>query len=242
MKISEANTLNFFDGEELKKFYKSLPFVGDIQNHVLEIEDPVAIMTHDDCFDQEFEDFEQQNGFASTTFVLHDRIDAKCLSCKSDIQFHYNKESELLIKDQINEFVKKTNKKPRINRNHRLWWRESHLDLAHLAMNKIEVDSTLVGIKPFRLIAEQRLLPIWEVPFCITDHGAVSVENSASCAHNLAKDMKTLFKRNTTPIVALFHPYLKEKSNWKDFFLLAEKHNYKLMNMSEFKDRYLKIK
>jgi len=218
MKISEANTLNFFDGEEMKKFYESLPIVEDVQSRILEINDPVAIMTHDDSFEQEFEDFEQKNGFTSTTFVLHDKISRECRSSKGDIQFHYNKEYALPLREQIKEFVKKTGKSPKINRNHRLWWRESHLDLAHLAMNKIEVDSTLVGIKPFRLVAEQRLLPIWEVPFCITDHGAVTVENSASCAHNLAKDVKTLFEKNITPIVALFHPYLKEKSRWKDCF------------------------
>ena len=144
--------------------------------------------------------------------------------------------------EQISEFIKRLNKIPKINRNHRLWWRESHLDLAYLALNGIEVDSTLIGIKPFRLVAEQRLLPIWEVPFCIADHGTISVTSSTSCAHNLAKDMELLFEKKMTPIVALFHSYLKENSNWKKFFLLAEKYGYKIMNMSQFKDKYLEVK
>ena len=38
----------------------------------------------------------------------------------------------------------------------------------------------------------------------------------------------------------LEHPYLKEKTDWRKFYELAEKYGYKLMNMSEFYEKYLK--
>jgi len=222
------------------KFFESLPIVERVGHRVLDIDDKVAIMTHDDTYDEEFDDFEQKYGYTSTTFIFHHRINNNALRSKMDMQIHYNKFSQYALADQIESFTKAFRKKPTINRNHRLWWRESHLDLAHLAMHGIEVDSTLIGVRPFQLVAEQRLYPIWEVPFSITDPGAISLKNSASCAHNLAINMETLFKKQSTPIVGLFHPYLKQKSQWKEFFAFAEKYKYKIMNMSQFKKSYLK--
>ena len=240
-RTSKLDGSNFFDGKKMMDYFNSLPIVDDPTSTYLRLKKPIAIMTHDDVHDPEFEKFETENGFTSTTFIFQHKINKDCLSAKTDLQLHYNRLSYLSLSEQIENFKQKLNQTPRINRNHRLWWRESHLDLAHLAMEGIQVDSTLVGFEPFRLVAEQRILPIWEVPFSIVDHGAVSVTNSASCAYNLATNMESLFVKGITPIVALFHPYLKRQSKWKEFFFLAEKYGYAIMNMSQFKGRYLKL-
>ncbi len=176
-KTKKRNGLNFFRREDMIDYFRKLPLVNEIESRYLTVNEPIAIMTHDDSFDMEFETYEQKHGYTSTTFIFQHKITDAGKSAKTDMQIHYSKFSHLTLHEQIQKFKEKLNKNPTINRTHRLWWRESHLDLANLAMHGIQVDSTLIGYRPFRLVAQQRLLPIWEVPFSVVDAGAISVCN-----------------------------------------------------------------
>jgi hypothetical protein len=51
--------------------------------------------------------------------------------------------------------------------------------------------------------------------------------------------MKDLFEAGKTPIVSLFHPDAKDKTQWKEFLELADKNNYKVVNFDTLAKRYL---
>ena len=106
-------------------------------------------------------------------------------------------------------------------------------------MHGIKVDTTLLNGKPFKLCVQNRLLPIWEIPYTIVDYPYVDVNNIVCCTYNVSQEMEDIFKRGKTPLIGLFHSYLKEKTQWKLFFELALKYNYKIMNMKQFYELYL---
>ncbi len=217
---------------------KTLPITESTSNISLELNEPIAIMTHDDEFDGEMYEYEKAHGYKSTSFLLTNKINE--INQDADIQLHYDMTREEWVDKQIEEFKQKTNQIPIINRNHRVFWRESHLDLANLSMNGIKVDSSLLNQKPFKLCVQSRILPIWEVPYNVVDEPYVDITKNVHCTYNVSAKMEDLFSKAHTPIVGLFHPYLKDKTNWKKFFDLVDKYKYKLMTMTEFYEKYLK--
>lgn len=231
---------NFFDGKKMINFMKSLPATDTTENIYLDLEEPVAVMTHDDYFDREMYEYEKANGFKSTFFLLTSQIKDKGFDRNADLQLHYDMSREDWVGTQIQEFKEQVKRNPLVNRNHRVFWRENHLDLANLAMHGIKVDCSLLNSKPFKLCVQNRILPIWEIPYSIVDEPFVDVTKNVYCTYNVAGKMEELFKKGQTPLVALFHPYLKNKIHWKNFFGYAEKYGYRIMNMSEFYEKYLK--
>jgi len=232
----------FFDRDRFLAFIRTLPDTGHTQNQVFHVPEPVAIMTHDDHFDAEMFDWERAHGYEATWFLLSDEIGwlGKALACNADIQLHQSMERPDHIIDQIGEFVGKVGKPPTANRNHRAFVRAPHLDLTNLSMNGIRVDSTLqYGHDPYRICVQGRLVPCWELPFQVVDVGFVDATQYCHPVYNLAP-METLFEKERTPIVGLFHPYLKAHTRWQDFFALAEKYDYTVMTVSQFYEKYLR--
>jgi len=79
-------------------------------------------------------------------------------------------------------------------------------------MNGIKVDSTLPGIKPFRLCIEGKLLHVWEVPFSVCDS-----RNFRGIPFNIANNIGKIFSDGINPIVGVFHPHNKHTFQWKIF-------------------------
>ena len=106
-------------------------------------------------------------------------------------------------------------------------------------MHGLKIDTTLqYGHSPYRVCVQGRLLPIWEVPFQVVDVGFVDATQYCHPVYNVAP-MEQLFALGKTPIVGLFHPYLKQHTNWRGFFELAERHGYTVLTMSQLYARYL---
>jgi len=225
-----------FPSEDMVKFFNSLPNTNFVENKYLKLRDKVAIMTYDDVFDEEIYSYERSKSAKSTSFLLSYKTDKKINRQGLDLQLHFDNRYSSLVqqKEKIRQI---TGKMPLINRNHSLWWSYTHLELLNLALHGIKVDSTLAGNRPFRLCVQGKLLPIWEVPFNVCDSQSV-----ISGPVRIPRYMKALFAKKITPIVGLFHPHLKHKSGWKDFYKYADKYNYKLMTMTEFYNKYLKGK
>ncbi|NQT86649.1 hypothetical protein HQ560_07795 [bacterium] len=219
-------------------FYRSLPVVDALEPTPLRLRRKIAILTHDDNFDDEMYEYAREQDYRPTFFLLTSRL-RKQYPADADLGLHYNKASKHTLREQVALFEDATGRTPTSNRNHRLWWRAAHLDLAHLAMHGIQIDSSQVGLRPFRPVAEQRLLPIWELPLSVCDYPYITVCGATTCTLNAAADMATLFERGVTPIVGLFHPYLKQRTRWKDFYALAADHGYMLMNVRQFHDAHL---
>jgi hypothetical protein len=229
---------NFFDGPELVRYFRSLPTTKTMEPLTAVVGEKIAIMTHDDGFDAEMHDYGVEHGCPPTFFVLHERARRR-VPADAQVEFHYNKESRLDLREQTEAFANWVGRVPRLNRNHRLWWRADHLDLAHLAMHGFALDSTRLGVGAFRLRVEQREIPIWELPFAICDPPAVSVAAAPTATANMAADWRDLFKRGLTPLVALFHPYLKERTKWRDFYALSARYGYRVMTVQQFHDTVL---
>jgi len=237
LKNAMADRLKFkYPEQDMENFFNKLPSANCVGNRYLEIKDKIAIMTFDDCYDKEIYDYEKTIGTKSTLFLLSYEADNKIDNLDLDVQIHFDMRYSSIGK-QINKIRELTGKEPIINRNHTLWWKHNHHDLIYLALNGIKVDSTLSGTKPFRLCVQGKLLPIWEVPFNVCDS-----ESVLSAPYNLTGSMESLFAKGITPVVGVFHPHLKHKSKWKDFYKYADKHNYRLMTMVEFYEKYLREK
>lgn len=235
LKNSLLNKLRFqFPEQQMLDFFGKLPSTKHADNKYLNLKDKIAIMTFDDEFDEEIYRYEKEVHARSTFFLLSYKLRKKIAKPGLDLQLHFDKRYSQINK-QIGQFKKFVAKNPIANRNHTLWWKHNHHDLLYLAMNGIKIDSSLVGIKPFRLCVQGKILPIWEVPFNVCDS-----PNVLSAPYSTARDMKSLFVRKVTPIVGLFHPYLKHRSDWKDFYKYADKHNYKMMTLAEFYNVYLR--
>jgi hypothetical protein len=122
---------------------------------------------------------------------------------------------------------------------HRLLWRANNFDFPLLALSGIEVDSTLIGTRPYRPMIEGRLLPIWEVPFSITDR----TDRSMAC-YSPSANFEVLFRAGLSPIVVLSHPFsictqYLLVSCFYDVLELAKRYGYQFMDMSSFQNRYL---
>jgi hypothetical protein len=227
------------------QFYKALPTTDEVDDVRLQIDEKVAIITHDDTIDFRMIRFERSLGLSSTHFVLSRElaetpIEAKFLS--EDVQLHFDKEAGTLRK-QISSLERVLGRRPLMNRTHRVLWRSDHIDLAHLAINGIRVDSSKMGVAPYRLCVEGKVLPIWEVPFSVCDG---RVTNRLSPIHMKPRDPALLFVQGVTPIVALYHPFtiVKQQGLRKDyeqFCSLILKHGYRCMTMKSFYDAYLAL-
>tara|TARA_Y100000310_G_scaffold343861_1_gene453543 strand:- start:1188 stop:2006 length:819 start_codon:yes stop_codon:yes gene_type:complete len=220
--------------EKMNSFFDKLPDTNSIGPQYLDIKEKIAIMTFDDIYDEEICQYEDSIDACSTFFLLSYELSKKINNINRDLQLHFDKRYSTLPK-QKRIVSKLTNSNITINRNHTLWWDYSHFDLLYLALNGIKADSTQSGIKPYRLCVQGKLLPIWEIPYSVCDSS-----NILSATLNISNSTELLFKKGVTPIVGLFHPQNKNKSNWKDFYKYAKKYNYNLMTMSDFYNKYLK--
>ncbi|MBL6992071.1 MAG: hypothetical protein ISR65_19970 [Bacteriovoracaceae bacterium] len=226
-----------FPKDSMRDFFDKLPDTNEVGNKYLELDKKIAIMTYDDVFDEEILDYEKKIGGSSTFFLLSYMLKNNMENINSDLQIHFDKRYSLL-EDQIKTFRNFVGKSPPLaNRNHTLWWGYNQYEMMYLALNGIKIDSTLPGTKPFRLCVEGKLLPIWEVPFNVCDSKSVF-----SAPYNTASKMESLFSKNVSPVVGVFHPQSKTDSKWKDFYDLSKKHDYKLMTMADFYKFFLKGK
>jgi hypothetical protein len=228
----------YYPASQIQKFLESLPITEAIEDKYLgTIDEKIVIMTHDDEFDPEMYKRERELGFESTWFLLDTKINAD-IPENADIHIHFNKESGILS-EQIKAFKSRFGFEPRFNRNHRLLWRANNFDFPLLSMNGILVDTTLIGTKPYRPTINGRIIPIWEVPFCITDKS-----NRFMASYCPAKDYETPFKQGLSPIVVLSHPFsiCKEyelKSCFLDCISLAQKYGYKIINLDRLYKEFL---
>ena len=228
---------DFFDGERMTAFVRGLT-TGDYPGDTtLTVTQRVAIMTHDDYFDREMYDWEQEHGHRSTWFLLSDEI--KDFDPAADLQLHYKMERRAWVGEQIDEFAQRVGRLPIANRNHRMFWRGGHLDFANLAMHGIRVDSTLGHDAGFRPCVDNRLLPIWELPYSVADPPHVDATRGIYPTYNTVRPMRDLFRWGCTPLVGLFHPQLKNQTDWKRFYEYADCYGYRLMTVSEFHAEYL---
>jgi hypothetical protein len=201
------------------------------------IDEKIVVMTHDDQFDQEMFKVEMDNGFQSTWFLLNNQINDD-IPESADVQIHFNKETDILS-EQINCFNKRFGFKPKFNRNHRLLWRANNFDFPFMALNGILADSTLIGTRPFQPTINGKIIPIWEIPFCITDRS-----ERFMASYSLARDYEIPFREGLSPIVVLSHPFgVCQRYSLESCFLeclkLTQKYDYKMISMSDFYNKFL---
>lgn len=223
----------FFDKEDMIGFYQTLSENNDLVTDVrFVLDEKILVMTHDDYYDEEMHEFALERNADCTFFCLASK--AKQNNNGADIQFHWNKGSHYSLQEQLMKFQDKVGEAPIANRNHRLYWRESHLDLACLAMNNIKHDSSLMGQGSYLPVVQSRLLPIIETPLSITDWPYVDVTKNAHCTYTLVSNPTRLFEKEITPIIALFHPYLKEQTKWRELYKIAEDHGYRVTSIRKY--------
>lgn len=236
-----------FPKDQIINFYKSLKSTSHYDNVYASINEPIAVVTIDDFYDYDTVEILKKYSVDVTYLLLSYKIkkgfiDLCTNNGKMDIGLHFDKGYGRLSK-QVQQFEKKTGRRPVINRNHRLWWRADNLDLAYLALNGFVIDSSKIGIKPYLPCIEGKILPIWEVPFSIYEF---SCTNSLHAAYQPAKDFVTLFEKEVTPIVTLFHPLplmprYKFRSELERFLDLGKnKYGYKFMTLTQFYTDILK--
>lgn len=220
---------HFFDAARLTAYVRGLPEVAWSD----EVRGPtrVAIMTHDDHFDEEIYAWEQARGYRATWFLLSDEIGR--VAPDADVQLHYRMDRSCWLADQIDEFAQRVGRLPVANRTHRLFRRGGYLDLANLAMHGIRVDSTVQDGVPRRLCVQSRRLPIWELPFQVVDWPFVDASQRLYPTYN-ARPMEWWFAHGESPVVGLFHPYLKERVPWQDFYSCAARYGYQMMTVTEW--------
>lgn len=229
----------FFPGEQIMDYIKELPALGSVEDQYLShINEKVVVMTHDDVFCDEMFEEEKSMKFESTWFLFSTALDRK-FPAGADIHLHFNKEAGIL-EGQIKAYCKRFGKNPMFNRNHRLLWRSNNFDFPFLAMNGIAVDTTLIGTRPYRPSINGRIIPIWELPFCITDRA-----ERFFASYNVAKDFESPFKDGLSPIVVLAHPFkvCKEYGLMSCFYevlRLTQEYGYTMMSVNAFYNKFLK--
>jgi len=231
----------YFPGQAIMEFLDNLPRTKRYCDVVAQIEDRILIMTHDDRLDMRLVEHEKKFGIRSTFFLLSYLMDAKpSLYEGLDIQLHFDK-AYSTIERQVAEFQSKSERKPIMNRTHRLYWRSDFIDLAFLALNEFVLDCTMVGFTPYKLCVKGRILPIWEVPVSISDEPS---DGRLISSWNPAYDVEQLFAHDVKPIVASCHPRstLEERNlqtNFERICELKERYDYESLTMTEFYERYL---
>lgn len=227
----------YFPGKEIQEYMRHLQSTDAFENqYPPDLDKRIVVMTHDDNFDAEMYRIEKSLGFQSTWFLFATQL-GKGLPDDADVHIHFNKETGTL-REQIETF-KKFGFSPRFNRNHRLLWRTHNFDFPLLAMNGILVDTTLIGTRPFHPVINGKIIPIWELPFCITDKA-----ERFMASYCMAKDYEIPFKYGLSPIVVLSHPFeicnsYGLLSCFHDVVRLTQKYDYSMMSLSSFYDQFL---
>jgi hypothetical protein len=229
----------YYPGERIQAYMESLGTTEIYENQFLPaIDRKIAILTHDDEFDPEMFRIERSQGIRSTWFVLAERLE-ETIPPEADVHLHFDKEKSTLG-EQIETYRSKLHRYPRFNRIHRLLWRANNFDFPLLAMSGIQVDSTLIGERPYRPTIEGRVLPIWEVPFSIADRA----ERFMAC-YSIAADSEVLFKDGLSPITILSHPFSvcarhQLISCFYEVLRLIRRYHYQSMDMTSFYDQFLR--
>lgn len=228
----------YYPAQKIQNFIDNLPETESVEDQYLEsINEKIVIMTHDDEFDQEMYNIEKNLSFESTWFLLDTNLNGN-IPKDADAHIHFNKETGILS-DQIESFNSCFGFRPKFNRNHRLLWRANNFDFPLMALNGILADTTLIGTKPFRPVINGKIIPIWELPFCITDKSARFMASYCT-----SKDYENPFKYGLSPIVILSHPFnvcLKHelRSCFYDCINLTQKYGYKMISINKFYDEFL---
>ena len=229
----------YFPAGKIESFMRSLPDSDACDNEYGEpAERKIVLMTHDDTFDLEMYCIEKSLGMRSTWFLLTKELCGD-IPKDADVHIHFDKEAGTLS-DQIRTFQQKFGTRPRFNRNHRLLWRANNFDFPLLAMNGISIDTTLIGTRPYRPVINGKILPIWELPFCITDR-----TQRFMATYTVAKNYEIPFRHGLSPIVVLSHPFEvcrnhELSSCFHEVITLTEKYGYQMMDLSSYYGRYLK--
>lgn len=234
--IKEASY--YYPAKRINEFMKRLPETDETESLFAHIPDKVFVMTHDDIYDVKMAIIEQEYRVKSTWFLLANSL-AQTPKPDADVQLHFDKERNSLP-NQIQLFERIFHKRPIFGRNHRLLWRADNFDFPYLALNGFKADSTKIGVKPYRVCINGKILPIWEIPFSITD----SPTDKIMALYNVAKNVETMFVKEVTPITILAHPFsvVKEKglqSCFQEVLECSQRYGYKSMNMTEFYNKYL---
>ncbi len=228
----------FFPAEKINRFMETLSATDAYEDQYYPgTKDRIVVMTHDDGFDDEMFHIEESLGFASTWFLLTGGIE-RDFPATADFHIHFDKESGTLA-DQIAAFEKRFGRRPRFNRNHRLLWRANNFDFPLLAMHGIAVDTSLIGTRPYQPVIYGKILPIWELPFCIADR-----TERFMASYSIPKNHERPFTCGLSPIVVLSHPFAvcqshDLKSCFHDVIRFAEKYKYRVVSMSTFYDQQL---
>jgi hypothetical protein len=228
----------YYPANRIHAYLKTLPVTESCESQFLRpLDQKIVILTHDDQFDPEMFRIEQSQGIRSTWFILAERL-GETVPAEADVHLHFDKESSTLG-NQIKTFRAKRGRSPRVNRTHRLLWRANNFDFPLLAMSGIEVDCTLIGTIPYRPLIDGKLLPIWEIPFSITDR----TERFMAC-YSLSADFEVLFKAGLSPIVILSHPFSvcaqhQLDSCFYDVLGLVRRYGYQSMDISSFHEQFL---
>lgn len=236
-----SETSYMYPGKKIQDFVTRLPVTRKVGNFEARITDHVFVMTHDDEYDESLARSETRSNIRSTFFLLSHRIPLKAdYSEDLDIQLHFDK-AHSVLDNQVAEFAAKTGRYPFINRVHRLYWRSDYIDLAFLSTNGFLVDSTKIGMVPYRLNVNGRLLPIWEVPVMFSDGPS---DGRLMSSWSVAADIETAFVKGKTPIVASCHPpeIVRSKMLASNYFALVEnceRYGYKSLSMSDLYTKYL---
>jgi len=229
----------YFPADEITRFMQTIPATDTYEDlHLKRIPEKVVVMTHDDNFDEEMYRREQSMGLESTWFLLTGSM-SRDIPVDADLQIHFNKE-ESTLSDQIAVFEERLGRRPRFNRNHRLLWRANNFDFPLLALHGIVADTSLIGTRSFRPVIHGKILPIWELPFCISD----STERFMA-SYSTARNHEIPFEKGLSPIVVLSHPFAVcqshgLKSCFHDVITYAEKYGYRITSLSRFYEEHLK--
>jgi len=229
----------YYPGDAIEEFLRKLPPTEALDNQYMSpLRDRIVVMTHDDIFDREMYDIEKALGFRSTWFLLVRGLD-KGVPREADVQLHFNKEVGTLA-EQIGSFREHFGKFPIFNRTHRLLWRGHNLDFPLLAIHGIVADTTLIGPRPFRPTIDGKVLPIWEIPFCISDR-----PRRFMALYSIAGDYEIPFKYGLSPIVVLSHPFkVCERSSLSSCFheviQFAQQYGYRMIDLTTFYEQFLK--
>jgi len=234
--IKEASY--FYPAKRINDFLRKLPetdMAGPIYANIV---DKIVVMTHDDEIDYDMVKTEESLGITSTFFLLPNKLGTH--ACMHDLQLHFNKEHSIL-KEQVNSFLNLYGYNPTSCRIHKLFWRADNFDFPLLALNGFLIDSSKIGITPYKPCIGGKLLPIWEVPFALCD---VSTNNSLMAIYNVAKNTETLFKQGISPIVVNAHPKRVAKvhmmhSCYDEVINCLSKYDYDCLNLTEFYRKYL---
>ncbi|MFA5794772.1 MAG: hypothetical protein WC980_06875 [Candidatus Brocadiia bacterium] len=228
----ERGALYSFPPPLIINFYKQLPIAKNYKQVDANIRRKIVVVTMDDNYDLFLDNLLAKNNVPATWFPVVNELVPELKN--KEVEFHFNKDMGS-IESQKKKFIEKMGYTPRINRNHRLWWRSDNIDFAYLSLHGILADSTKIGITPYKPCVQGRILPIWEIPFAFFEPSCVSVMRAG---YSLVENMETLFRNNVTPIVGTFHPLNLEKyhhfsSQLEKFIRLGRKYHYNFMSLKQ---------